>query len=77
MTLAMIGARVFLLALPLYFAWEMLQASAFTGLPADWRAVTGVCALAALGDGVIVLALFAFGVLVFGATRRSDGQDKP
>jgi len=59
------GTRLFLLALPPYFAWEMLQVPAFTGMPADWRAATMVCAQATVGDGVIVLALFGVGVLVF------------
>jgi hypothetical protein len=58
------GARLLLLALPPYFAWEMLQAPAFTGMPADWRASTMACAQATVGDGVIVLALFGAGVLL-------------
>ena len=65
MKLAKTGLRLLLLALPAYFAWEMLQAPAFTGMPRDWPAATAVCALATVGDGMVVLALFAFGVLVF------------
>ena len=65
MTLAKTGLRLFLLALPAYFAWEMLQAPAFTGMPRDWLVATVACALATVGDGMVVLALFAFGVLVF------------
>ena len=57
--------RLLVIALPLYFTWEMLQAPAFTGMPDDWKRATAWCALAALGDGVIVLSLFVFGRLVF------------
>lgn len=59
------AGRLLVIALPLYFAWEMLQAPAFTGMPERWRAATAVCAQAALGDGVIVLALHALGALMF------------
>jgi hypothetical protein len=57
--------RLLLVALPLNFAWEMLQAPAFTGMPADWLAATSVCAQAAVGDGMIALVLFGLGVLAF------------
>ena len=65
MDLARTGARLFLIALPPYFAWEMLQAPAFTGMPPGWWAATAVCARATLGDGVIVLVVFAIGALLF------------
>ena len=55
------GVRLLIIALPAYFVWEMLQAPAFTGMPQGWWAATAVCALAAAGDGVIVLAVFAIG----------------
>lgn len=57
--------RLLALTLPLNFAWEMVQAPAFTGMPAGWVEATAVCAVATLGDGVIVLGLFGFGWLVF------------
>jgi hypothetical protein len=63
------AVRVLALALPLFFAWEMAQAPAFTGMPEDWVSATAVCALAALGDGVIVLALWGTGGLLFGDPR--------
>lgn len=61
--------RLLVIALPLYFVWEMLQAPAFTGMPEGWAAATRVCAEATLGDGVIVLGLFGLGALVFRDTR--------
>lgn len=62
-------ARFLVIALPIYFIWEMLQAPAFTGMPEGWAAATGVCAVATLGDGVIVLGVFGLGALAFGDTR--------
>lgn len=61
--------RLILVALPLYFGWEMLQAPAFTGMPHEWLAATGVCALATLGDAVIVLVLFGVGAVTFRETQ--------
>ena len=49
--------------------WEMLQAPAFTGMPDDWKRATAWCALAALGDGVIVLFLFLLGWVMFRTPR--------
>lgn len=43
----------------------MLQMPAFTGLPQGRLAATGWCALAALGDAVIVLAMYGFGAALF------------
>lgn len=57
--------RLLALTLPAYFAWEMLQAPAFTRMPEDWLEATAVCGMATLGDGVIVLGLFGLGWLVF------------
>jgi len=34
--------RLIVVTLPLYFAWEMLQAPAFTGMPEGWLAATAV-----------------------------------
>lgn len=69
MRLARTIARLLAVALPLYFVWEMLQAPAFTGMPAGWVAATAVCALATAGDGVIVLVVFAIGALAFRDAR--------
>lgn len=57
--------RLLMISLPLNFAWEMLQMPAFAGLPANRLAAAGVCALAALGDALIVLAMYGFGAYVF------------
>jgi hypothetical protein len=43
----------------------MLQAPAFTGMPAAWWSATAMSARATVGDGVIVLAVFAVGALAF------------
>ncbi len=53
------------IALPMYFLWEMAQAPAFTGMPQGWWAATAVCASAALGDGVIIVALWALGTMLW------------
>jgi hypothetical protein len=37
-----------IISIPLDFAWEMLQAPGFTGLPSDRLTATGVCAVAAV-----------------------------
>ena len=61
--------RLIVVTLPLYFSWEMLQAPAFTGMPTGWLAATATCGQAALGDAVIVLALFALGAGLFRDAR--------
>ena len=61
--------RLLAVALPLYFVWEMLQAPAFSGMPKGWWAASARCALAAAGDGVIVLAIFAILALAFRDAR--------
>ena len=67
--MAWLAVRVLALTLPVYFAWEMLQAPAFTGMPSGWWAATAVCAQATAGDGVIVLSVFAMGALMFHDVR--------
>ena len=61
--------RLLAVTLPLYFTWEMLQAPFFTGMPAHWLAATAICALATLGDGVLVTLVAAAGAL-----RYRDGR---
>ncbi len=56
--------RLIAIVLPLFFAWEMLQAPAFAGMPHDWWGSAVICGKATLGDVVIVLALFGIGMLV-------------
>ena len=67
--MAWLVVRVLALTLPVYFAWEMLQAPAFTGMPSGWWAATAVCAQATAGDGVIVFSVFAMGALMFRDAR--------
>ena len=57
--------RLLAVTLPLYFAWEMLQAPFFTGMPAHWVAATAICALATLGDGVLVALVATAGALLY------------
>lgn len=64
MTLGRAG-RLVVIAVPLNFVWEMAQAPAFTGMPERWAAATAVCAPAAMGDGAIVLVLWAIGAMAF------------
>ena len=63
------AARLLAIALPLNFAWEMLQMPAFTRLPANLLVATAWCAVATLGDGVLVLVVFFIGTALF-ADRR-------
>lgn len=65
MTVLGLLARLLAVALPPYFAWEMLQMPFFTGMPSSWVVSTLLCGLAALGDGVIILGLYAFGAWAF------------
>jgi hypothetical protein len=68
-SLAWTIARLLAVALPLYFAWEMLRAPAFTGMPKGSLAASAVCALAAAGDGAIVLVVYTVLGLVFRDAR--------
>src|SRR5712691_9772664 len=63
------ATRVFIVAAPIYFAWEMAQAPSFTGMPRDWRLSTLLCALATTGDVILLIALVAVGFLLFGDER--------
>lgn len=61
--------RLLAVTLPLYFAWEMLQAPFFTGMPAHWVAATATCALATLGDGVLVALVATAGASLYREKR--------
>ncbi len=65
-SLAVTAARLSAIALPLNFAWELLQAPGYTSMGDTWLEGLLVCARATLGDGVIFLALFGFGAFLFG-----------
>jgi hypothetical protein len=43
----------------------MLQAPFFTGMPANWMAATAICALATLGDGVLVTLVATAGAVLY------------
>ena len=57
--------RLLAVTLPVYFAWEMLQAPFFTGMPAHWLAASAICALATLGDGVLVTLVATAGAVLY------------
>ena len=54
----MVARRLLVISVPLNFVWEMLQMPAFVGLPDDALGAAGVCAIAAIGDALIALALW-------------------
>ena len=60
------ATRVAIIAAPIYFVWEMAQAQLFTGMPRDWRLATLFCALATIGDVLLLLAFVALGSVLFG-----------
>ena len=57
-----------MIGLPAYFVWEMLQMPAFTAT-GSWLTRTAICALATLGDGVMLLGLWALGVAIYRESR--------
>jgi len=63
------SVRVFIVAAPIYFVWEMAQAPLFTGMPRDWRLSTAICALATIADLILLVALVAVGAILFGDER--------
>lgn len=65
-SLVVTAARLLAIALPLNFAWELLQAPAYRSMGDTWLEGVLVCLRATLGDGVIFLGLFGVGTLLFG-----------
>jgi len=61
--------RLVMIALPLYFGWEMLQAPGFTGMPEGWVAGTAVCRLAAVVDAGLVAGFYGLGWILFANPR--------
>ncbi len=57
------GARLFAIASAVNFLWEMAQMRLYVGA-GPWLQQTTACATASLGDGGMVLAIFATGALV-------------
>ena len=55
------------------YPWELAQSPLYEGMD-DFRAVVWHCFVAALGDGVLVLGIFAAGAIAF---RRSDWFVQP
>src|SRR5712691_345061 len=63
------ATRVFIVAAPIYFIWEMAQAPLFTGMPRGWRLSTLLCALATIGDVILLTVLVALGFVLFDDQR--------
>ena len=59
------AARLVAIALPLNFAWEMLQMPAFTRPPESLLVATAWCSVATLGDGALAVAVFGVIAMVF------------
>jgi len=64
---------VFAVAVLVNYPWELAQSPLYAGLD-DLRAVLWHCFRAALGDGVLMLLIFASGALVF---RQGDWFVRP
>ncbi len=62
-------ARLSVIAFPLHFAWELLQAPAFGPMGPTWVPGALVCARAAVGDVIMAAGLLGFGMLVFRDAR--------
>ena len=65
--------RLFFVAVAVNFAWEMAQMSLYASTGA-WAQDAAGCLRASLGDGGMVLAIYAAGALVF---RRLDWFRRP
>jgi len=65
----MVLRRLFMISLPLYFSWEMLQMPASGGLPGTCLGTTPLCALATIGDAAVVALLYAIGMAAFRDAR--------
>jgi hypothetical protein len=57
--------RLFILAVAINYVWEMAQMPLYRGMPFDELSSWLICFRASLGDGVIVLAIWATGRVVF------------
>ena len=58
-------ACVFLLAIPLNFAWELAQSGLYAGAD-EWPSRWWHCFVASLGDGILVLVIYAVGAIIAG-----------
>lgn len=64
---------LFLVAVAVNYPWELAQAPLFAG-SADFNSIWWHCFVASLGDGVLVLLIFAIGWLVW---RRHNWFERP
>lgn len=72
-SLARTTLLVFLVAVALNYPWELAQAPLYDGLN-DRSAAIWHCFVASLGDGLLMLLIFAAGLGVF---RRLDWFERP
>ena len=66
-------ALVFAVAVLVNYPWELAQSPLYAGMD-ELRVALWHCFIAALGDGVLVLAIFVVGAMVF---RRADWFVRP
>ena len=64
---------IFAVSVLLNYPWELAQSPLYAGM-GDIRANLGHCFLSSLGDGVLVLLIFAVGLVVL---RRTDWFERP
>lgn len=66
-------AAIFTVAVAFNYAWELAQSPLYTGME-DFRRMLWHCFAASLGDGMLVLLIFALG---WAALRRRDWFVRP
>jgi hypothetical protein len=65
------AAVLFLAASAINFPWEVIQMPLYVG-EGDWLAYAVHCFIPALGDGVMVVLIYAAGLLVFRSPAWAD-----
>ncbi|HEX9002692.1 MAG TPA: hypothetical protein VGB07_22490 [Blastocatellia bacterium] len=73
MKLAWFLLRLFVVAVLINYVWEIVQARLYVGME-NFNLVWWHCGLAALGDGLLVLLIYAVG---WGVLRRRDWFVRP
>jgi hypothetical protein len=68
MKLAEIFPRLFVIAVPVNYVWELVQSPLYVGMD-SFKLVWWHCGLAALGDGLLLLLIYAAGWAVL---RKRD-----
>ena len=63
MKLAWLHLRLFVIAVPVNYVWEIVQAPLYVGMN-SFKLVWWHCGVAALGDGLLVLLIYVIGGIV-------------